>query len=98
MYWCKKVERAILTIVLIVALVGVVGLFASYDFTTGEDALTNGVTGNVIVTQQSCNSCSGTPVCAKMNNRYVTFDNSCKAECAGATVVMDGSCNQLARK
>jgi|GEM_PF-1798317 len=102
-------ERAILVIVLIVALVGVVGLFSTYNFGP-TDAIpatsyaSNGVTGNVVagstateaVPAYDCNSCAGyAPVCAKLNNRYITFANACEASCSGARLVREFACERI---
>jgi hypothetical protein len=93
-------EKAILAIVLIVALVGVVGLFTRYDFTAGQDALAGGdVTGNVVRDTQSvtdCSNCGGyAPVCARINNKYRTYPNACAARCSGAAVSADVPCENL---
>ncbi len=98
-------ERAILGIVLIVALVGVIGLFSRYDFASSQDALASvSPTGNVVASQssatatQSCDSCAGfSPVCAKMDNIYMTFPNACEARCAGGVVAAQYSCAQIPR-
>jgi hypothetical protein len=93
-------EKAILAIVLIVALVGVVGLFTRYDFTAGQDALAGGdVSGNVVRGTQgaaTCGNCGGyAPVCARINNLYRTYPNACAARCSGAAVAADVPCESL---
>jgi len=98
-------ERAILVIVLLVAVVGVVGLFSTHDFGP-TNTLNAGLTGNVVAQGNSvqggtlgvldCASCSGyAPVCAKMNNRYITFNNRCEAVCDGARIVRTFPCEQI---
>ncbi len=90
-------ERAILVIVLLVAMVGVVGLFASYDFGP-SDTLDAGITGHVVASggHVDCGSCAGyAPVCAKLNNRYITYENACEATCSGARVVRTFPCEQI---
>jgi hypothetical protein len=90
-------ERAILVIVLMVAVVGVVGLFSSYNFMAGQDALSSGgLTGNSIASAQQCANCAGSaPVCARLNNRYLTYPNACAAVCAGAEVAVQKACEQI---
>lgn len=93
-------ERAILVIVAIVAIVGAVGIFTSYDFMAGEDVFGDGgMTGNVVAetgNAQDCSSCSGyAPVCAKVNQRYITFANACDARCSGAEVAADFPCENI---
>ncbi len=100
-------ERAILGIVLIVALVGVIGLFSRYDFASSQDALATvaSPTGNVVAgpaaasaAATDCSSCAGfAPVCAKVDNIYMTFPNACEAQCAGGTVATHYSCAQIPR-
>jgi hypothetical protein len=88
------VERAILVIVLMVALVGVVGLFTSYDF-SAADALQGGMTGNVVATPASydCTACAGyAPVCAKRNHLYKTYTNACEAVCDNAEIAIEKPC------
>lgn len=89
-------ERAILVIVLIVGLVGVVGLF-SRGF--GQDALGGDLTptGAVIAEPgDTCGSCGGyAPVCARLNNKYITFTNMCEATCAGAEIVSEYPCERI---
>lgn len=95
-----NVERAILVIVLIVALVGVVGLFTNYNF-SATDALEGGdVTGNVVADHSKanydCNACAGyAPVCAKLNNWYITYNNPCEATCANAEIAIEKPCNAV---
>ncbi len=95
-------ERAILVIVLLVAIVGVVGLFTRYDFTAGQDALSGGMTGNVVqeaakaATVTNCASCAGyAPVCGQLNHKYVTYPNPCEARCAGAEIAASVACEDL---
>lgn len=90
-------ERAILVIVLVVALVGVVGLFSNADFSS--DALTKGgITGNVVAgtSNYDCSACAGyAPVCGKLNHRYNTYENACEAACSGARIVREYSCELI---
>ena len=95
-------ERAILVIVLLVAIVGVVGLFTRYDFTGGQDALNGGITGNTVQAGASapaitgCGACTGyAPVCALINHDYKTYPNACAATCAGASIAASMSCESL---
>ncbi len=89
-------ERAILGITVIVALVAVVGIFSSYDFGSADAIGGDALTGNVVASQQSCDSCSGyAPVCAKLNNRLVTYPNACEAACSGADVVAKYPCESI---
>jgi hypothetical protein len=94
-------EKAILGIVLIVAVVGIVGVFSRYPFLQGEDALVDGgITGNVVsepvAEPTGCGSCSGyAPVCASINHRYLTFPNACEAACSGAELVDDVPCESM---
>ncbi len=93
-------ERAILVIVLIVALVGVVGLFASRPFPadalTGQD---NGISGHVVAEPgmaMNCNTCVGfSPVCGKRNHWYITYPNACTAECDGASIEAEYACEHI---
>ncbi len=90
-------ERTILVIVLIVALVGVVGLFSSYDFTSPADALpATGMAITELSHGQACGQCAGyAPVCVRVNNRYATFANACEAECAGGRIVRQFACERI---
>ncbi len=99
-------ERAILVIVLIVALVGVVGLFSTYNFGPADAIPATGyasgsLTGNAVTSGNAapnydCSACAGyAPVCAKLNNRYITFKNACEAGCSGARVVRAFACERI---
>lgn len=89
-----RLEKAILFIVLIVAAVGIVGLFASYDFAAPADA----ITGNVIASNVDCDSCSGyAPVCGKINHHYRTYDNACEATCNGAKIAAAYPCQAISQ-
>ena len=88
-------DRALLMIVAIVGVVGAVGILTSYNFLAGQDAI-DSPTGNVVASSQQCGSCAGNqPVCAQVNNRLITFQNACEAQCANAKIAADIPCERI---
>jgi hypothetical protein len=82
-------ERSLLLIAAIIFVVGAVG------FLTVADQIS--LTGNVVKEQTPayCNSCAGTPVCAGVSGKAITFPNACEAACQGAVVLAEYPCDQI---
>lgn len=98
-------ERAMLVMGLMVAIVAVVGIFSKVDFNVN---LGEGITGNVISQTNAnvvssektfdCNSCIGyRPVCATRNHKAKSYDNECEAVCDNSKVIYHDFCENIPR-